>query len=260
MGRLLTVVTAGILCGFALTGCASKKKTLTAEEMLRSGDTQLGRQRGDKARGHYQQLLEQYPENRYKAEVQFKIAESLYSEKSYLEARFEYEKFLELYPQHTLAAQAQFQVGMCHVRELNPFDRDQKVTVDALRAFRLFRQKYPQDTLLQEAEAQILFLRQRLAEHEFDVAQFYYRKEAYQAAIRRLLNLIQVYPDMSDMDVAFYLLADSYRREENYVKAARVFRTLVDRFPTSAYASRATARLHGLPDTGISRETNGAVP
>ena len=84
---------------------------------------------------------------------------------------------------------------------------------------------------MQEAEAQILFLRQRLAEHEFDVAQFYYRKEAYQAAIRRLLNLIQVYPDMSDVDGAFYMLADSYRREENYVKAARVFRTLVDRFP-----------------------------
>ena len=114
MGRLLTVVTAGLLCVFALTGCSSKKNTLTAEEILRSGDTQLGRQRGDKARGFYQLLLEEYPENRYKAEVQFKIAESLYSEKSYLEARFEYEKFLELYPQHPLAAQAQFQIGMCH--------------------------------------------------------------------------------------------------------------------------------------------------
>ena len=260
MGRLLTVVTAGILCAVALIGCASKKKTLTAEEILRSGDTQLGRQRGNKARGFYQQLLEEYPENRYKAEVQFKIAESLYSEKSYLEARFEYEKFLELYPQHPLAAQAQFQIGMCHAQEVSPFDRDQKVTLNALRAFRLFRRKYPQETLLQEAEAQITSLRQRLAEHEFDVARFYYRKEAYQAAIRRLLNLIQVYPDMADTDVAFYMLADSYRREENYVKAARVFRNLVDRFPTSAYASRSAARLRSLPDTGISRDTDGAVP
>ena len=260
MGRLLTVVTAGILCAVALLGCASKENTLTAEEILRSGDTQLGRQRGNKARGFYQQLLEEYPENRYKAEVQFKIAESLYSDKSYLEARFEYEKFLELYPQHPLAAQAQFQIGMCHAQEVSPFDRDQKVTLNALRAFRLFRQKYPQETLLQEAEAQITSLRQRLAEHEFDVARFYYRKEAYQAAIRRLLNLIQVYPDMADTDVAFYMLADSYRREENYVKAARVFRNLVDRFPTSAYASRSAARLRSLPDTGISRDTDGAVP
>ncbi len=260
MSRLLTIVTAGILCVFALIGCASKKKTLTAAEILRSGDAQLGRQRGDKARGFYQQLLEEHPENRYKAEVQFKIAESLYSEKSYLEARFEYEKFLELYPQHPLAAQAQFQIGMCHAQEVNPSDRDQKVTLDALRAFRLFRQKYPQDTLLQEAEARILFLRQRLAEHEFDVARFYYRKEAYQAAIRRLLNLIQVYPDMSGMDVAFYMLADSYRQEENYVKAARVFRTLAVRFPTSAYVSRVAARLRNLPDTGISRDAEAAVP
>ena len=259
MGGLRTVVIAGILCTLALTGCA-KKKTLTAEEMLRSGDMNLGRQRGDKARGFYQQLLEEYPENRYKAEVQFKVAESLYSEKSYLEARFEYEKFLELYPQHSLAAQAQFQIGMCHAQEVSPPDRNQKVTLDALRAFRLFRQQYPQDPLLQEAEAQILSLRQRLAAHELDVARFYYRKEAYQAAIRRLLNLIQVYPDMADVDAAFYMLADSYRQEENYVKAARVFRTLADRFPTSAYVSRATAQLRNLPGTGIARPTNGAVP
>ena len=226
---------------------------------MRSGDEQLGRQRGDKARGFYQQLLEEYPENRFKAEVQFKVAESLYGEGSYLEARFEYEKFLELYPQHPLAAQAQFQIGMCHAQQMNPFDRDQKVTVEALRAFRVFRRNYPQDTLLQEAEAQILFLRQRLAQHEFEVARFYYRKEAYQAAIRRLLNLVQVYPDMSDLDSALFMLADSYRREENYVKAARVFRTLIERFSDSAFVSRAVARLRDLPDTGISRDPDSAL-
>jgi outer membrane protein assembly factor BamD len=258
VGRLLTVLTAGILCVSALTGCG-KGETLTAEEMLRSGDEQLGRRRGDKARGFYQQLLEAYPENRFKAEVQFKVAESLFGEGSYLEARFEYEKFLELYPQHPLAAQAQFQIGMCHAQQMNPFDRDQQVTVEALRAFRVFRRNYPQDTLLQEAEAQILTLRRRLAQHEFDVAEFYYRKEAYQAAIRRLLNLIQVYPDMSDLDSALFMLADSYRREENYVKAARVFRTLIARFSDSAYVARAVARLRDLPETGISRTPDSAL-
>ena len=258
MGRLLTILTAGLLCVSSLAGCG-KGETLTAEEMLRSGDELLGRQRGDKARGFYQQLLEQYPENRFKAEVQFKVAESLYGEGSYLEARFEYEKFLELYPQHPLAAQAQFQIGMCHAQQMNPSDRDQRVTVAALREFRVFRRNYPQDSLLQEAEAQILSLRQRLAQHEFEVARFYYRKEAYQAAIRRLLNLIQVYPDMSDLDSALFMLADSYRREENYVKASRVFRTLIERFSDSVYVSRAVARLRDLPDTGISRNPDSAL-
>lgn len=258
MGRLLTVLTAGILCVATLAGCG-RNETLTAEEMLRSGDEQLGRRRGDKARGYYQKLLEEYPENRFKAEVQFKVAESLYGEGSYLEARFEYEKFLELYPRHPLAAQAQFQIGMCHAQQMNSFDRDQKLTVEALRAFRVFRRNYPQDALLQEAEVQILALRKRLAQHELDVAQFYYRKEAYQAAIRRLLNLIQVYPDMPDLDSALFMLADSYRREENYVKAARVFRTLIERFSDSAYVSRATARLRNLPETGINRAPDSAL-
>ena len=258
MGKLLTLLTAGMLCVQALAGCGNRE-TLTAEEMLRSGDELLGRQRGDKARGFYQQLLEEYPENRFKAEVQFKVAESLYGEGSYLEARFEYEKFLELYPRHPLAAQAQFQIGMCSAQQMNPFDRDQKVTVEALRAFRSFRRNYPQDSMLPEAEAQILALRQRLARHEFEVARFYYMKEAYQAAIRRLLNLVQVYPEMSDLDSALFMLADSYRREENYVKAARVFRTLIERFSDSAYLSRAEARLRDLPETGIPRTGDSAI-
>ena len=101
-----------------------------------------------------------------------------------------------------------------------------------------------------EAETHIRFLRAQLAQHEFKVAKFYYKKGAYHAAIGRLLNLIQVYPNMPSLDAAFFMLADSYRAEENYGKAQRVLRLLIDHFPTSAYLSRARSELGELPATG----------
>ena len=83
------------------------------------------------------------------------------------------------------------------------------------------------------------------------VARFYYKKGAYHAAIGRLLNLIQVYPDLPELDAALYMLADSYRAEENYVKAQRVLRLLIEQFPTSKYLARARAALNKFPETGI---------
>jgi outer membrane protein assembly factor BamD len=130
-------------------------------------------------------------------------------------------------------------------------DRDQHHTQEALRAFRQLRRAYPQDELIPQAEVHVRNLRQRLANHELAVARFYYRKGAYHAAIGRLLNLIQVYPTLPDLDAALYILAKSYYAEENFAKAQRVFRTLVDRFPASSYVSRSRAQLRQLPTTRI---------
>jgi outer membrane protein assembly factor BamD len=240
-----------ILCGLLLLGCAQKEQPQTPEEYLRVANRQLGEKHERQARQYYQELVEKFPDSGQKVLAQFNIAESLYREKNYLEARFEYQKFLELYPTHPWASRAQFQIGMCSLRDIHSFDRDQRTTEEALRAFRQFRRQYPQDPLVQQAEAHIQTLRARLAQREFAVARFYYRKKAYHAAIGRLLNLIQVYPTMPDLDAALYILADSYRAEENYVKAQRVLRLLVDQFPTSTYVSRARAQLRELPETGI---------
>jgi len=246
MGALL-LVTWGLLC----SGCAKKAQPQTPEDYLRLGDQELGRKREAQARKYYEQFLEQYPDSDLKAQAQFKIAEALYRERNYLEARFEYQKFLELYPLHPLASRAQFQLGMCSLQTVQTFDRAQQHTKEALQAFRLFRSRYPQDPLLAQAEEHSQFLRRRLAAHEFAVARFYYRKKAYHAAIGRFLNLIQVYPDVPDIDAALYMLADSYREEENYVKAQGVLQLLVERFPTSTYLARARAQLRVLPKTGI---------
>jgi len=239
------------LAGLILFGCAAKEKPATPEDYMRLGSQQSTSKQQQRARETYQNLLEKFPESTQRAQAQFNIADSLYQEKNYLEARFEYQKFLELHPAHPLASRAQYQIAMCSLQQVQHHDRDQRHTQDALRALRQLRRTYPQDELIPQAEAHVRDLRQRLADHELAVARFYYRKGAYHAAIGRLLNLIQVYPTSPDLDVALYILAKSYYAEENFAKAQRVFRTLVDRFPASTYVSRSRAQLRQLPTTGI---------
>ena len=246
--RLLCLVLWGLGC----VACAKPATTpKTPEDYLRLGDQELGQKRETQARKYYEQLLEQYPDSDLKAQAQLRIAEALYREENYLEAQFEYQKFLELYPLHPLASRAQFQVGMCHVQRVQALDRSQIHTNEALVAFRTFRSRYPQDALMAQAEEQIQFLRQRLADHELAIARFYYRKQAYHAAIGRFLNVIQVYPDVPTIAEALYLLAASYRAEENYRKAHGVLQLLVERFPASRYGVQARTQLRDLPPTGI---------
>src|SRR5437867_944445 len=107
----------------------------------------------------------------------------------------------------------------------------QKRDAQARKYYTQLIEQYPDSDLKAQAEEHIKFLRQRLAEHEFAVGRFYYRKGAYHAAIGRFLNLIQVYPDTPDIDAALYMLADSYHAEENYVKAHGVLQLLMERFP-----------------------------
>ena len=243
-----------LLSALWLSGCKAKDSLDTPEDYLRQGDKYRTGNQQRQARQAYQNLLEKFPESRQKAEAQFHIADSLYQERNYLEARFEYQKFLELHPAHALASQAQYQIAMCSLQQVQHHDRDQFQTQEALSAFRTFRRTYPQDSQVPQAEAHVRGLRQRLADHELSVARFYYRKGAYHAAIGRLLNLIQVYPTSPDLDHALFMLAKSYAAEENFIKAQRVFRTLVDRFPTSTYVSRSRAQLRQLPTTGITQQ------
>jgi outer membrane protein assembly factor BamD len=234
-----------------LGGCAKAERPVTADEYLRQADALLKQRREQRAREYYQELLEKFPDSDYRALAQLRIADTLYEEKNYLEARFEYQKFLDLYPAHPFASQAQFQIAMCSMQEVSHYDRDQQQTQEALRAFRQLRRTYPQDPLVPQAEEHIRTLRQHLATHEMSIARFYYKKGANQAAINRLLNLIQSYPETQDLDAALYMLGECYLAEENFVKAQRVFRTLVDRFPASQYVSQARAQLRELPSTGI---------
>ena len=76
-----------LLCGVwaLLSACSGSQRALTADEYLRLGDQQSSRNRQERAREYYQELLNQFPESHHRALAQFNIAESLFREKEYLE-------------------------------------------------------------------------------------------------------------------------------------------------------------------------------
>jgi outer membrane protein assembly factor BamD len=228
-------------------GCASSQTARrSADEWYELGQTQMARKRYTKAEEAFSKFLEQYPQDRRRPEALLGLADALYADERYEEAKFQYRRFLELYPTHPDAAKAQFNIAMAAFHRMKTIDRDQTTTLEALQEFQRLVQAYPRSQYVDEAQEKIAACRERLAAYELYIGRFYYRQEAYPAAIGRLTGLLRVYPEVSFADEALFLLGEAYRRNDEPQQAANSFDTLVTRFPDSRYANQARARLASL--------------
>ena len=227
-------------------GCGYFHKEPTPTDpsaLLSFGREKLAEKRFSKAKEQFERLLDTTSDNELRLQALINLADTFYKNGEYEEARFQYRKFLELYPVNPLAPRAQFQLAMCSFAEIKTPDRDQAITLEAIRQFERFLQSYPDHPLASEAEQRHAFCINRLAEHDLEVADFYYKRGKYHSAINRLSALLDRYPDFTQNDKALYLLGQSYKQEESREKARAAFARLVNEHPDSGYASSAKRTL-----------------
>ncbi len=203
----------------------------------------------DQAREAFNKILQEYPESNLRSEALLSLADSFFASKDYQEAKFQYEKFVQLYPVNPQTPRSLYYLSMCDYRRLAHIDRDQTQAEDALKSFRRLVRQFPNSLLVSEAAPKILELEVRLARKEYDIGKFHYNNSTYQAAIPRFLGILKIYPKTPSVDAALYYLADSYRREEEYAKAAAALRKLIREHPKSGYQRWARRLYSRLPQT-----------
>jgi outer membrane protein assembly factor BamD len=117
------------------------------------------------------------------------------------EARLRYRDFANRYPNDPDRDYALFMVGQTYsARKLRP-DRDLSDIGEALAAYQQLIALYPNSKHLAEAEAQVLELRELLAEHDWLVADFYRKNRFYQGALWRLEYIVENYPNYSKIEL-----------------------------------------------------------
>ena len=78
-----------------------------------------------------------------------------------------------------------------------------------------------------------------LSTHGLVVANFYYKKKAYEAAVNRYLEVLDEFPDFKKKDETYYNLALSYAHLGEPEKASRYVELLKTEFPDSKLARNA---------------------
>ena len=232
-------------------GCASKKaaatkpaEVLTAEAVLAQVDVAMARHQLRKAKTLLQKVqFTQTERPTYEPLVRLALADATYylgDDLSLIEARSKYLDFVTLYADHPRAPYAQFQAGMCSVKQIYSASRDQTQTQVAIDDFKAIDDRWPKSPYARAARQFIGKGQDGLAEHEFIVGSFYFKKKAYQAATERFTGLLDKFPAYGQKDKIYYWLGrtliDARSPDEGRVWLDQV----LNQYPRSKYAKMST--------------------
>jgi outer membrane protein assembly factor BamD len=243
-----------------LAGCLGKKKVAPIAGTSAEPDSVLyNKASNDIKHGKYsvgrlalQTLINTYPDSEFLAKAKLEIAESYYKEggtAGLKQSIVECKDFITFFPFLDESANCQLQIAMAHYRQMEKPDRDHAEAVQAEAEFQTFLEKYPNSTLLPQAEQHLRDVQEVLAEGNFRVASFYYVRAAYRAAGARLIELTNRYPLYSEADHANWMLGQIYEKSEHNDIAARYYSRIVKDYPLSPLAGDAKNRLvkFGVP-------------
>jgi len=113
---------------------------------------------------------------------------------------------------------------------------------DTLRSFAMFQElirRFPSSEYVPDARQRMVFLRNRLAEYENHVAEYYVRRGAYVAAVNRAKYALEHYPEAPQLEKTLQILVTSYEQLGMADLAADARRVLRETFGEAA----ATAQL-----------------
>lgn len=170
----------------------------------------------------YRNLTTRYPFGRHAEQSQLDMAFAMQRAGQGEAALTTLDRFIRTYPTHPNIDYARYLKGLVHydtamgfLRRLFPaqiIDRDQESARRSFNAFQELIQLHPQSRYVADARQRMVYLRNVLAEYEMTVGEYYYRRGAYIAAVRRARYLIETYPEAPANVDALELMERSYRR------------------------------------------------
>ena len=182
---------------------------------------------------------------KYAPLAQLRIADSYIKDSDPDHGIEEYRKFIELYPDNAQTSYAQYQIAMAYFSQIGGADRGLTAAQKAQQEFIRLKELYPRNPYRDIIELRVQKCRNIIAEGEFIVGEYYYKKESYKPAISRLERLLKLYPDYEGADEAFLLLGKSYSAMKMKDKAVEAFKTLIEKYPASRFAKEARKGIQG---------------
>lgn len=199
---------------------SAREQRLEASQLYRAARDALDAADFQGAIDRYNQLIVRHPFTDYATQGQLERIYAKYRAYDADAALAEADRFLREHPRHAQADYVQYLKGLVN------FDRDEGLSgflgLDSSRQdvgnsrksfddFALLMQKYPTSRYNADARQRMVFLRNRIAEHELHVVRYYVRRGAHVAAAKRAEQIIEQYPGAPAALEALRLLERSYR-------------------------------------------------
>ncbi len=170
---------------------------------------------------YYETLESRFPFGKYATQAQIDVAFAYFKFDEPDSAITAIDRFIKLHPRHESVDYAYYLKGLVnferggtildaiHERDKSKFDRNLLLT--AYNDFKLLVQRFPQSKYAGDANKRIIYLRNQLAQSDYDVAHFYATREAWVAVANRTRFILQNYQGTSVIRPTLDLQLQAYR-------------------------------------------------
>jgi outer membrane protein assembly factor BamD len=216
-----------------------------SEQQIYTGGTQaLAKKNYSSAVKHFEALGALYPFSDDQEQAQLDLIYAYYMDQDYDSSAAAADRFIHLYPRSTHVDYAYYMKGMASFSvnrgfatkfvNLDLAERDLSATKGAFEAFQDLLQLYPDSPYAASARGRMVYLRNLLAAHEVEIANYYFKRKAYVAAINRANKVVQHYQQAPAVVPALGLLVESYQALKLNDQANQTLAILQLNYPDSA--------------------------
>jgi len=229
-----------------LTACSSsdkkKEEKFTSEaDLYNAAEEQLEHEQWEVAIKNLQKLEENFPFGAYAEQGQLELIYAYYNNNKPDEAIATANRFIRLHPQHRNVDYAYYMMGLSSFTKdkgmferVMPTDmtkRDPGAARESLANFTQLLNRFPDSTYAADAKKRMLFLRNVLARYEIHVANYYFKRQAYVAAIGRGRYVIENYPQAPATPDALAVMVQGYHLLGIQDRADEVLAVLRTNYP-----------------------------
>jgi outer membrane protein assembly factor BamD (BamD/ComL family) len=165
-----------------------------------------------------------------------------------IQAGAAYQDWLTFFPTDTLADDVMLKMAEAEMRQMGLADRDVTHARKAEQRLKVLMQQFPNTVLRKDAQQRLREVQENLARHTAQVGDFYWERHKQQkgglkGAQSRYREVIDKYPDYSEMDKVLFRTANTYLEEEEPDEAAKYFQRIVRDYPSSEFAQKSREQL-----------------
>ncbi len=167
-----------------------------------------------------EQLDSLYPFGPYSHQAQLSLIYAYHMAKDSESALAAADRFIRQNPNHANVDYAYYMKGLTNFNaEIGAFkallsadaaERDASTSRQSFADFAELIRKYPNSKYAPEARQRMVYLKNRLAQHELHIANYYMQRNAYMAAANRAQYVVENYPQTPAVGDALVVMATAY--------------------------------------------------
>lgn len=216
---LLALVMSVSACGL-LPEKRDETQDWSAAKLYAEARDELNNGNYDSSIKYFETLESRYPFGTYAQQAQMDTAYAYYRQSDQPQALAACERFIKLHPNHPNVDYMYYLRGLVNfndklglfdfVSRQDPTERDPKAAREAFESFKQLLERFPNSIYAPDSRARMNYLINAIAQHEVHVANYYFRRGAYVAAVDRAQFEVKEYPTAPATEEALYLMTRSY--------------------------------------------------